>query len=783
MDVNGSNYFLLREPEDFSNATFRMTWNPSRDALTLAPNQALRLPSPTPAAALAAWTAATPLALDAFGQLARLSADRSGVEYNAGHAFRQLRDGEFDPVIAPTGTLRDLALGGDGRLAMPWSDDANAHGLLVFHLVRRWQSMCELPEAPLRAWVGDDDTLWCVSAGSLMCCRGQPLPLPYQAQPERFEPLQPNPDPLAMRWQQALPPGLSALAICGDGAQLYVLCHAGSGAQTVLVRPAQLRSDLPFAHYIVDADAPFAIDLAALAPRRLAALAPRDPGDADFAQRDCAVLEPVERPGEDSGLARLVRERHPMLSLAVPRFVTSADRRVRYQAEADDELPTVEPRPRLLQPLRRPAFHTAATGLMLRPLDSGRPDTIWHRIYVDGCIPAGCHLQIAVRAYDDPARRTRTPLILQPRPVWNPLPSELPFAAGIAAHKPGESGLFEILLQRNDGPVRRIAGRYLQLQLRLAGNRRETPAIHALRVYAPRFSYQEAYLPELFRQEFDVAPDATGPANGADVRERLLAAFEGVLTPIEGRVAAADQLLHPNAAPPDNLAWLGATLGERIPGYWPLPRQRRQLRNIGLLQQWKGTLGGVNLALDIATDGGIQRGEVVVLENFRLRRTLATVLGVSMDDRDHPLTLGTGMSGNSIVGESLILSEADAREFLALFSPELAAGEEVEIVERFFERYAHQVSVLLHGRGTAQREAVETVLRQHMPAHLQWRLFETEHPFVLGTAPLLAMDTYVEHAPAARRVVIDDTRLGREGVLTNPAAFSPRDLNAAHGAG
>jgi hypothetical protein len=42
----------------------------------------------------------------------------------------------------------------------------------------------------------------------------------------------------------------------------------------------------------------------------------------------------------------------------------------------------------------------------------------------------------------------------------------------------------------------------------------------------------------------------------------------------------------------------------------------------------------------------------------------------------------------------------------------------------------------------------------------------------------LGVDTFVETAQAAKRVTLDDTYLGREGVLKNPAAFSPEDINA-----
>jgi phage tail-like protein len=262
------------------------------------------------------------------------------------------------------------------------------------------------------------------------------------------------------------------------------------------------------------------------------------------------------------------------------------------------------------------------------------------------------------------------------------------------------------------------------------------------------------------------------------VRERFLAALEGMLTPIEGRIAAAETLVHPQATPEANLPWIAELLGSPLPDYWPAARCRRMVARAGCLQRQRGTLAGIRLALDIATDGAVTRGEIAVVENFRLRRTMATILGVDMDDRDHPLTLGTGMSGNSIVGDSLILSEEDARTFLSLFAPELADSGEKAAVEAFFDRYSHQVSVLLHGGVRAQRRVVDEVLAEQMPAHVQWRVIETDHPFVLGLAPLLGVDSFLEVEPAPRRVTLDDTYLSKEGLLRNPTALSPRDVNA-----
>jgi hypothetical protein len=88
------------------------------------------------------------------------------------------------------------------------------------------------------------------------------------------------------------------------------------------------------------------------------------------------------------------------------------------------------------------------------------------------------------------------------------------------------------------------------------------------------------------------------------------------------------------------------------------------------------------------------------------------------------------------------------------------------------------VSVLLHGRARRERALVDEVLAEQMPAHVQWRVLETDHPFVLGLAPLLEVDTYLEVRPPPRRVTLDDTYLSKEGLLQNPTALSPRDVNA-----
>jgi len=784
MDANNTPYFLLRTAEELRNGSRRLEWHPQHKALKLRQKQRVRLPTSTPEVALNEWATSRPMAVDEHYQVARLNALQTTVEFNSGGGWRPLMDEHGDAIMAPEGSeLKDLSLNVSGRMAVPFSDQNAQHGVIVFDIGQRWQTQCVLPSQPLRAIVDQQDRIWCLSGGSLMLSEGEPLPEPYAGDPTRFEPLNINPNALRYLWEQSLPEGWLSLALCCDDTDLYVLTHDGDHNQRILRRSLAANEDIPFQSYDVDEQCPFAVDIAVAGNGRLALLAPQNEDDAAFVQRDCPVVSLLDTPPEDNplnepGLAYLIYERYPMLGLDEVRFASSADRQLRYQAPESADYPGFAPRPRELHALRQPRYEESTSALLPEILDSGSPGTQWHRVYLDACIPAGCSLRIAARVYDDPEDRSSADILMQPAPVWNSLPSEHPYQEAFSGYEENRRGLFEILLQRPEGPVRSMTGRYLQLQIHLAGNGSATPSLHAIRVYAPRFSYQEAYLPELFRQEQSFNPsNASGPANGADVRERLLACFESILTPLEGRVAASEQLLHPDTAPDESLSWLASAMGEDLPSHWPEARKRRWLANQTLIQQRKGTLPAINLALDIATDGGVQHGSVVVIENFRLRRTMATILGVDMDDRDHPLTLGTGITGNSLIGDSLILSEMTSREFLALFAPELSNDDERIAVSEFFDKYAHRISILLHGSARQQRTSVEDMLRQQLPAHLQWRIIETEHPFILGHSPLLSVDTWIEQRPAEQRVTINRTQIGREGLLVNPRAFSPRDIN------
>jgi phage tail-like protein len=784
MDSNGSRFILLDRAADFADCGEECSWDAVAQAFTLARADKPRLPRLDAPTALARWQSATPYVLDDHGQLGRLSDDRKRLEFSlswtpqwqtvraqlppeAG-APSWIGQQVLDPVVAPDGcTFTDLCLGGSGLLALPWSDVDARHGLTALHLRKRWRVNCSLPFQPVRAWVDQQDRIWIAGQTQLALCRGAPLPQEYIPQPDRFEPVTVNPDPLRMVWSIPLPDHEGLRALAGDDQQLAVLAATpaqddADPGQILFVRPLSDFPEVPWRSFVVDEGVPFASDLCLLADARALLLLPFETGDTRQQRRDCALLMLAD------GRASLLSERWPRKSEAAVRFVRHRDGQPRCLR--DDGVHGVY---RLPQARFLPQG-TAAPG---SALDSGAHGTVWHRLYLEASLPPGCQIGIEVRVSDDRSELPHRAWEPQPEPLWLPSASELPFSTPRVASVAGRSGLFEVLLQRAGGATRELAGRYLGVRFTLRGDGRHSPAIYRARLWYPRFSWQSQYLPEHFHQQLPPLTDAAAeevPANAADLRERLLACCEGLLTPIEDRIAAAETLLYPEAAPADNLPWLGRFLGVDLPPHWPADRQRRWLQAMGDLQPRRGTFGALCRELDIVTDGAVSRGQVVPVELFRLRHTLGTILGVNMDDAAHPLTLGTRQSGNSIVGDSLILSADHNALVLALFAPELArSAADQQAVNEFFASHSQRVLVLLHGPARRLRRSVEAALPTLMPAAVQWRIVESDHLFVLGLAPLLGIDTYLAHEPPIRPVVLESTLLGRGDTLHNPVALSP----------
>ena len=275
-----------------------------------------------------------------------------------------------------------------------------------------------------------------------------------------------------------------------------------------------------------------------------------------------------------------------------------------------------------LVPQLRRRYVESAT-LRTTPLDGELPGTVWHRLLLDARIPPGCRVSARSRVTDEKAELELAPWRQEPAFTYaRSQGSELAFeadevtAAGWAT--------WEVLLQQAEG-------RFLQLELRVSGDVRGTPWLRALRVYYPRFSYVDHYLPAVYQDD---------PLS-LSFLTRYLANTEGVLTDIESRIAAAQALFDPRTAPESTLAWLLGWFDLAADPTWGPDRLRLFLRHATAFLGLRGTELGIVTALRFALDGCLDDsvlgplrtgpGGYRIVERYATRR--APVAVVSAEQR------------------------------------------------------------------------------------------------------------------------------------------------------
>jgi phage tail-like protein len=300
-------------------------------------------------------------------------------------------------------------------------------------------------------------------------------------------------------------------------------------------------------------------------------------------------------------------------------------------------------------------------------------------------------------------------------------------------------------------------------------------------VYGSRFSYLNRYLPEMFREtvfgaDADELFSETKPPSRHDFLERFLNNFEGILTPLEDRIASSYLLTDPRTAPDDALEWLGSWIGLTFDPAYPQDCRRELIRAAPDLYRRRGTYDGLRLALDIVTGGAIKRREIVVLEDYRLRRTFSTILGADLADEDDPLLGGLAASGNSFVGDTLFLGDENRKEFLALFSADLRTEEnEQRAIERLFTNLAHRVTILVHREMDSRMVGlVQRVVDLETPAHVLARIVRARFSFMIGLASLIGIDTFLGAVEERQPVKVNVSNIGERDFILRPASLDPR---------
>lgn len=262
----------------------------------------------------------------------------------------------------------------------------------------------------------------------------------------------------------------------------------------------------------------------------------------------------------------------------------------------------------------RRAFATSAT-LETPIFDAGIPGTVWDKLFIDGCLPPGTQVVVEARAGDDPAKLGDWRP--QPQPILSPSGSEL-VAHGSAARVPTDPatgrGSLTLLCQQ-------MAGRHAQLRLTLLGDGQASPQLFALRLHFPRVSWNDRFLPALYRED----------AEAGDFLTRWLANLAGTSDQIDTRVRLAQRWLQPQSAPADALDWLAGWFDVALDPAWDEQRRRAFIARAMHFFAWRGTMKGLTSALALGFNQPLEgtlfdadascicEGAIRIVEQYRTR--------------------------------------------------------------------------------------------------------------------------------------------------------------------
>lgn len=278
---------------------------------------------------------------------------------------------------------------------------------------------------------------------------------------------------------------------------------------------------------------------------------------------------------------RIERQYYPLRSFSGTALVSVwAAGEVYYQQISDALGERSRQRWLPLRVLPRQRYEPTAT-LVLPVMDGRDPNCLWHRLCVDACIPPQTQVQVETRAADVPSDFVLQPWQLQPVLYKRSAP-EVPYSPlwSEADQVKPHIGTWELLFQQ-------VQGRYLQIRLTLKGDRRTTPAIRALRVHYPRFSYLREYLPNVYQQD----------PTSMSFLDRFLANPEGILTTLEGLIAQVQTLFDVRTIPSDALEWLASWMGLALEPNWSDYQRRLLIAQAPYFFQRRGTQLGLLQAI------------------------------------------------------------------------------------------------------------------------------------------------------------------------------------------
>ena len=416
----------------------------------------------------------------------------------------------------------------------------------------------------------------------------------------------------------------------------------------------------------------------------------------------------------------------------------AVDVRAVYAAAGDDPL--------RLNPAERrcPDADGAYRGVAYRQFDAGE-SVQWHRLML-APEPSGANtrLRVSYIATDDPAPLSGnladvTGLEDPPGTVWELLAME---PAALAARTDGlteaaaadaiDAGFaavadtFDDQWLTVDAPTDALfeaaTGRYLIVRLELVGSARGSPRVDSLRVSWPRQSSIES-LPELYRED----------SGSKAFLERFLSVFDTAFDDLEAEADSLTTHLDPAAAPAESLPWLADWIGADPPVDWPTAATRELLAAAPELSRQRGTAAGLRRLLGIY---------------------LRHVPAPSTPPSDR-LVPGDAAAGEALAGVDHGLCLLEPRDLDGTASAARAAYERHLPTQRSVAVYAGPFDDPGH------RAAVETIVREETPAHVDASVVDLDSTLRLGGGSFLGCNSRL----GERRLELGSTSLGNTAVL------------------
>ncbi|SEQ07075.1 phage tail protein [Nitrosomonas ureae] len=452
--------------------------------------------------------------------------------------------------------------------------------------------------------------------------------------------------------------------------------------------------------------------------------------------------------------------------------------------------------------------HYARKAAILTPIFDGKTrNCVWDGLFLDACIPPEATVKIASRTDNDRDLIESAPFIDEPDLYLRGAGAEIPYYkpfADIETH-PDQMRTRELLFQRARGQYLQISdretlpdqmgtwellfqrarGRYLQIRLELVGNSRVTPQIRAMRIYYPRFSYVEHYLPAVYREDQE----------SASFLERLLANPKGFFSDIEAKIEDVSVLFEPRSAPSEAIDWLASWMGLALDPLWEgihkqqssdshrpgFDRRRLFIRYAPRLYELRGTPNGIRLALQLLLDPCLEE----LLEQFEAAVWIPdTALRAELTrfNLPYPTPDLTRQALEELMFTYVLTSHRTSKvriveRFMARDGKAIAAGDPTggsgSVGEDTLAGSAHRFSVLIaEGLPPEQVAMVKRIVDLERPAHTAYDVGRFWDYFRVGEARL-AVDTVLGEESRFVPIILGRNTLAEGYLASAPPMDTP----------